>query len=194
MSRTDTASLGLGLVWTRDRSVAIDGGAHFGDWTAAMLERFGLVFAFEPFQKCFDHLFTRFGDNHRVVLDQRALLDRVGHGSICDPEDTQKARAKFVVQRDEGETKITTIDSFGFTRCALIKLDIEGGEFPAIQGAAKTILRCGPTLIIETKKVHQRRYGYTMREMNVFLDHKLGYACVGHVGPDAIYVRKGTRL
>lgn len=194
MSRVDTASFGLGLVWTRDRSLAIDGGAHYGDWTEMMLARFGLVYAFEPVQKCFDFLFTRYGDNRRVVLVQKALLNKLGTGSICDAEDTQKIRGKFVVHSDEGETKITTIDRFNFQYCSMIKLDLEGGEFPAVQGATQTILRFSPALIIETKKIHQRRYDYTMREFHQFLDHKLGYACVGYVGPDLVFVKKGTRI
>jgi hypothetical protein len=64
-------------------------------------------------------------------------------------------------QGNEGGTKIghggdkaelRTIDSFGFRKVSLIKIDVEGFEDDVIEGAKETIQRYHPILIVEIAK------------------------------------------
>ena len=47
------------------------------------------------------------------------------------------------------QVKCVTIDSFNFQKVDLLKLDIEGMEEQALNGARETIARCKPFLFIE---------------------------------------------
>ena len=42
-----------------------------------------------------------------------------------------------------------TIDSLGLDRVGLIKIDVEGAEHDVIRGAAQTIARCRPVVVVE---------------------------------------------
>jgi FkbM family methyltransferase len=47
---------------------------------------------------------------------------------------------------------LVTIDSLGFRRLDFIKLDVEGMEMEALQGAAQTLKACKPQLLVEVIK------------------------------------------
>ena len=48
------------------------------------------------------------------------------------------------------------IDTLELPRVDLIKLDIEGMEMDALAGAAQTVERCQPIVLVETDKVDAR--------------------------------------
>jgi len=83
--------------------------------------------------------------------------------------------------RPSQRVRVQTIDSFGLTRCDLIKLDLEGMEAEALMGASETIERCKPILFIETIKSDKAAISQTLRDagyvvmpngMNVLAIHK----------------------
>ena len=49
---------------------------------------------------------------------------------------------------------MVSIDSLNLKRVDLIKIDVEGMEMEVLQGAAETISRCKPVLLIETIKTN----------------------------------------
>ena len=54
-----------------------------------------------------------------------------------------------------------TLDSFGFEEVDLIKIDIEGSELWALEGATKTIAANLPVVQVELRETHCKRFGYT---------------------------------
>ena len=48
--------------------------------------------------------------------------------------------------------QVLTLDTLGLERVDLIKLDVEGMEEEALEGAKETIKRCKPVMYIETVK------------------------------------------
>jgi hypothetical protein len=77
--------------------------------------------------------------------------------------------------------KQITIDSFGFERLDLMKLDLEGMEAEALDGARETIQRCKPILFVETIKSDKdaisqalRNEGYVVlpNGMNILAIHR----------------------
>jgi FkbM family methyltransferase len=50
------------------------------------------------------------------------------------------------------EVRKLPLDDFNLPRCDLIKLDVEGMELEALEGAAATIERCTPIMLIEKIK------------------------------------------
>jgi FkbM family methyltransferase len=74
------------------------------------------------------------------------------------------------------EIKTVTIDSFGLARIDLIKIDVEGMEIEAIEGAGASLTRCRPVLIVESVKSDKARLrgaleqlGYRLFEMGINL-------------------------
>jgi len=82
--------------------------------------------------------------------------------------------------RPAGTIRLTTLDAFvserDFARVDGIKLDIEGAELAALRGAATTIERFRPWLIIEIGEETCGAAGYEPAAILDFLD-RLGYDC-----------------
>jgi len=83
------------------------------------------------------------------------------------------------------------IDSLALPRIDLIKLDIEGMELDAIEGAAESLARCRPILIVESIKSDKAklngvllRHGYRLFGMglNVLAIHETDKT-QGHIQP-----------
>lgn len=75
----------------------------------------------------------------RVV--RAAAADFSGSGALVAPEYDSSDHARFLVRRDGGPIRVTRIDDIG-VRSGLplvIKLDVEGGELGALEGAARTL-------------------------------------------------------
>jgi FkbM family methyltransferase len=47
------------------------------------------------------------------------------------------------------EVDMTTLDHFALQHVAAIKIDVEGSETEVLRGMRKTLMRCGPELIVE---------------------------------------------
>jgi hypothetical protein len=70
----------------------------------------------------------------------------------------QSGTTEFIGQpTDYSDAKLTeirtlTIDSFGLAPLDLIKIDVEGMELEVLAGAAQTIGRCRPIILVEHLK------------------------------------------
>ena len=53
--------------------------------------------------------------------------------------------------------EVVSIDSLGLTRCALIKIDVEGMECDVLNGAQKTIETLKPLLFVENDTIARAR-------------------------------------
>ena len=69
----------------------------------------------------------------------------------------------------------------------LLQLDIEGFEHQAILGAAETIDRCSPVIVLELKGLG-KRYGYSDEETIEFLSD-LGYKIKDRIHRDVLFLR-----
>ena len=160
--------------------VAIDGGANVGAYTRILLERFATVWAFEPAPDTFEALsrnIEEWGFKDRVHLYPFALSDRV---------EKVRLRGKFghrsLSRRIIGAGDIPTmrIDDLELERLDFIKLDVEGYEVRALQGARETLLKHRPFVLFEDKPHKAELYGES-REAHTFLE-SLGAKLISHVG------------
>ena len=87
----------------------------------------------------------------------------------------------------EGTIPVMTIDGLNLPACDLIALDTEGSELLALQGAAKTIDKHSPTLIVEDKN-HLTRFGQDRDDLYGFM-RDMGYKSVGWAWRDQIWSR-----
>jgi FkbM family methyltransferase len=156
----------LALKYVTDWSLAIDGGAHGGDWTAVMASRFKKVIAFEPAPDMFAQLLRRFRNNKAIQLEERALWYRRERVSVVEvPKRQGLTRSRIV--RAGGDIKAEMIDQLGLGSCGLIKLDVEGAELICLQGAVRTLLKFRPVVIVECDKAGQ--FGSTLDDPGEFL-------------------------
>jgi FkbM family methyltransferase len=89
------------------------------------------------------------------------LRKREGHQYIGQPIDYSEGKGELV--------QTITIDSLGLRRIDLIKIDIEGMEIDALEGAARSLAEMHPILIVEQLKSDQAKLLSMLKP--------LGYRC-----------------
>jgi FkbM family methyltransferase len=163
--------------------LAIDGGAHVGTWSKVMSGRFDRVIACEPSPDTFACLAQNMATFGCTNVDPRNLALGREAGAVrmtLDPDQEARANtgARFV--KAGGEIPVETIDSWQLPSLGFLKLDIEGSEFDALQGAVETLKRCKPVVLFENKWLWTRHYGHPKNAVANFLTrqryHFLGQA------------------
>lgn len=181
------------LGWLRefrgDGVVALDGGANIGVHTIAWathMTGWGGVLAVEAQERLFYALAGNICLNNcfNARALHAALADEDGTLSMPQPDYTRPASfgslelrprlapediGQPVDYRPEAMQSVRSmrLDSLGLPRLDLLKLDIEGMEQAALQGAADLLGRCRPYLLVEHIKVDMAalsgllgRFGY----------------------------------
>ena len=162
--------------------VAIDGGAHVGSWSIKMAEFFSEVHAFEPDSQNFSCLEMNIHGLENVKAYNKAIGDSPCRRSL--KEGTNSGSGYLV---DGEDFEVITVDSLNLTGLSFLKLDIEGYEPFAIEGAKETIEKYSPVVLVEQKDI-TARYGLHFMEAGKRLE-KLGYSLVERVNNDFIYRR-----
>jgi FkbM family methyltransferase len=138
----------------------IDIGAHIGYYTLLFAKRVGpngRVLAFEPLPANFELLKRNiqlngvpyvqafpqaiFSRNEEIILTVPDDLPHSGDASVCHGRGRKEFRVPAI-----------TLDAFCDSRGLrphILKMDVEGAEHDVLQGAAETIARCHPILLIE---------------------------------------------
>ena len=174
-----------GLV--KDYSLAVDGGANVGDWTAKLLEQFECVYAIDAAQVCVDFLDERFPPGMGVKITHAALLSGAARVRVVSPNKKPFSQKRYVAFDDSGDTMGFTIDSLKLKSCGLIKLDLEGAEGLALLGARETIAKFRPVLIVEFFREQSRRYGHSENDV-LNIVRSFGYREALSSYPDKVFV------
>ena len=133
-------------------------------WAKEYGDRFERVYAFEPIA---ENIQCVLKNAPTVTVIPCALSDGQGYKTF-------KVKNGNFAHLGEGKNLVfcTTIDSFEYEGLGLIKLDIEGQEVQALEGAKKTLNKHEPALCIEVKydgdeiRDWLRDYGYERRTGN----------------------------
>jgi FkbM family methyltransferase len=157
--------------------VVYDLGANVGYYTllsAVLAGPLGRVFAFEPLPRNLEflrrHLSLNRIDNATVI--EAAVADR--SGTVRFEEDASTSKGRIAAQGTL-EVRSVALDELvareRMPRPDLLKIDIEGGEFLALQGARRILTESHPVIFLSTHsgKVH--------KECLAFLE-SLGYRIV----------------
>src|SRR5262249_46037771 len=205
--------LGLRRNYFGDGVIALDCGANIGVHTIEWAKRmsgWGQVIAIEAQERLFYGLAGNIAINN--CFNARALHAAVAarSGTMKIPMPNYLSPASFgslelraregveligqpIDYSEQNAVTIPTvaIDSLALPRIDLIKLDIEGMELDAIEGAADSLTRCRPILIVESIKSDQAklnevllRHGYRLFGMglNVLAIHETDKTH-GHIQP-----------
>lgn len=155
--------------------VFVDAGANAGSYCVKLAQKRAdlRVIAFEPGAAAFATLLRnaeRNGVAERINAARLALWDRDTDLLLT----TRLQGENFVVPgsaRSASEAtesvEAKTLDGLlsGSDRIDAIKCDVEGAELAVLNGAARTLERFHPLLLIEIEERHTRRYGHSVREV-----------------------------
>lgn len=177
----------LGLV--RDWSLAVDAGAHVGTWSKVLSGRFARVLAIEPSPDTAEALaanMATFGCAN-VEIRQVALGDRPGFVEMrLDPKAAALKNTGGRHVGDGGTIPRITLDSLELPQVGFLKLDIEGSELVALRGATRTLARCRPLVLYESKWLWTRHFGLPKDAVRDLLT-AAGYRLLLKVGNDQIW-------
>ena len=141
-------------------NLVFDVGAHRGETTFAVLERYpsATIHAFEPVRENFEALKAAVEHIPSVICHQLALGDQPGSVEILNAEHSQTYTLKKQVSALSQSTALTTsvtvstLDGFlrnmSVGRIDLLKLDVEGYELKALTGAHETLSTKPPKLLL----------------------------------------------
>ncbi|MFG1869923.1 FkbM family methyltransferase [Micromonospora arborensis] len=132
---------------------ALDVGAWYGPWTQRMRKLADRVVAIEPNEELARSVSSAFPE---VRVVRAVASDHEGSAELFLPKNGPAVGTSSLEHGDGSATTVTvprvTIDGLGLTDVRFMKIDVEGHELPALRGAAETIHRDGPVLLIEVEE------------------------------------------
>jgi len=145
----------------RPGMTVIDIGANIGAHAlrlARLVGNSGHVFAFEPTSYAFRKLARNLSLNSlpQIKAFQIALSDENARGREIHFRSSWPTDGRYQVRTDRVD--FTRLDDWceseGVRHVDLIKVDVDGNEFPIISGAMALIERCRPILVMEAVGPH----------------------------------------
>lgn len=166
------------------RNVAIQAGGNCGIFPCYLANNFKVVYTFEPENENFFCLVNN-ATAGNIIKFQAAIgcSGSLPVGLIYDP----KNAGGHYVRTGNGILPVISVDSLNLPTCDLLQFDIEGYELFALKGAAETIKKYSPVIMIEHKK-HAQRYGAEPGDVIQFLTD-IGYEKKQEVRRDLIFTR-----
>ncbi len=136
---------------------AVDVGGYLGAYTFFLNRIARHVHVFEPQRQCARFLERAYP--HHVTVHDCALADTRGDGAMLKPDPLQSYQsARLSLGKDAAEptesVAVKCLDDFAFADVGFIKIDAEGAEERILRGAAQTISRCRPVLLVEIEERH----------------------------------------
>ena len=169
-------------------NIIVDAGASIGDITLNLTEVFpnSVIHAFEPFPEFFKILDEKSEINKRIIPYSCALSDSDGVGflNINKSEDTNSLlnsdvhasnpHSNLLETKETTEVETKKLDQiFPNETIDLLKLDLQGGEYNALQGAINLIndqrIKCIICEVIFDKIYNNQKNG---SELLLFLESK----------------------
>ena len=174
-----------------DWTCVLDIGSHVGTWASWFAKRSSNVHCFEPIAENFECLAKNTEQFSGVTLHNCAVSHETHSISMWKPPVATNS-GTFSSVPVEGwsfaEIPAITIDSLGLSP-TVMKLDIQGGEYAALQGCKDTIARCHPVICCE-----ENHEDLTNRENIQRLMASFGYRQVYKFKEDAFWLHRSVQL
>lgn len=167
------------LINLSDEEYFLDGGAFLGDTMKEFVEitnnKYKKIYCFEPSKNIFKQLEESkrkfFNNDSRIILYNKGLYNCnkvVGFNSKLP---TGGHRVECALSIEEN-IEVVTIDDIINDKVTFIKMDIEGSELQALEGAKNTILKYKPKLAISVYHKADDLVKILDFIMNLGLDYK----------------------
>ena len=158
----------------KNKDVVVTAGGHIGLYVRFYSKEFKTVYAFEP-EPIHFYCMVNNADTDNVVKIQAALSDKNG---LIKMGGVSPMSLQIKENHPEAYIPTFTIDSLALQKCDLIQLDVENNEYRALLGAANTIQKCNPVIILENGNTEN---------IKTFLE-SFGYSKIDTVQYDDIWV------
>jgi FkbM family methyltransferase len=151
--------------------VVVDVGASYGSYTLAAAAMGATVYAFEPEPTVFVDLLRNVEANGFGELVRARCSGLWSHAAVVD---MASYAPHWPEQTISTPFNLVPLDRFNFPRLDWLKIDCEGAEEKVLEGAALTIQRCRPAVIVEchvfldpdlTEKCKRLLPGYRLEEV-----------------------------
>lgn len=192
------------LPFVKGRGLAISAGAWHGLFPLELARSFQNVLAFEPEPQTYACAKRNLAWVVGVELYHAMLADVTGIGALAITEDGLHHVALDEATTSARVQSLTVDDVVGdrWPSCDLLLLDVEGFEDRVLAGAARTIERFGPCVMLEENAL-LARYGRRRGDVDTWLRDR-GYELAGQWttlppevqndgefrGADLVYVRR----
>lgn len=169
------------MPFVKNKGVCVQAGGNVGLWPKEFAKHFDMVYTFEPNPLNFKCL-MRNCEESNIAKVEAALGDKDGNAAIQEVEGN--CGACYI--KDGDDFPVMTIDGLELDACDLIQLDIEGYELKALLGAAQTIEKFRPVIVVEDKGLSDK-YGSKQGDI---ADHLaiFGYKVAKQVNRDIVFV------
>ena len=167
---------------TKKFNTIVDVGAWCGTWTSQMQKFAKNVYCFEPNKvhyECLSRNTAMFG---HVKTYNQAIGSEDGFIQLSEEESTQNTR----VLLQEGDTKISRLDSLDIDEISMLKIDVEGLEMEVLKGAGDK-LKDIEYLMIELNN-NSKRYGSSNSIIEKHLKH-IGFKQLIKTWPDIVFYK-----
>lgn len=177
----------------------IDQGSHIGLWTMHLAKRFDTVHCFEPVAALRECWVKNLADitppptlYHFALGKESGRVYMASNTAACGDSwiDTIGAERRHiygaVAERIDHSVEMRTLDSFEFIDVDFMKVDAEGYEENILRGAADTIRKWRPTIIVEQKRDMACKFGLEPQGALQYLREAHDYRIVREMGGDFI--------
>lgn len=167
--------------------VFLDIGANIGFhslYARTLLGNSGQVIAFEPLPRLHEQMQKSIEANGftNITVHNVALADKVGIGTLSLVDENIGASSLQSVSRARTvasvvEVPLVKLDSYqsDFSQLDVVKIDIEGSEFEALQGGVQILRKYKPVIILEfSPQVYENDYTGKSEDLYLFIKN-LGY-------------------
>lgn len=119
-------------------SIVFDIGGYVGDFAYEINKKYGCkVYLFEPHPKYFSDCQKRFKNNHNIILLNYGVSDIDGEFELWDSIDGSSFHNEKINDKDSIKCAVkgffTTIEELDIKHIDLIKINIEGSEYPLLE-------------------------------------------------------------
>jgi FkbM family methyltransferase len=174
------------LLWALDHlleagDVFVEAGTSIGLYTTIAASKVGPdghIFGFEPLDSARESATWHAEANgfNNVTLSAEAIGAEAGTARIFSFSGLPTGHASLANLAPPSiaqACQVTTLDAFlearQWPRVRLIKLDVEGSEFPALQGAHRTIERSHPRILVEANPETAAAFGWQFLDLEAWL-------------------------
>ena len=165
------------------RDICVQAGGNWGQWAIYLSKVFGKVYTFEPEPTNFKCLSLNVSKYPNIIPTEAALGDKEQLISFNMPGSSLSG---YVVE-EPGRIAMTTVDKLDLPTLDFLCLDVEGFEYPALEGAAYSILHHKPMIQLENRNLGKKKgRGHTWEDISKLLT-EWGYEPVQDVGYDVIW-------
>jgi FkbM family methyltransferase len=173
--------------YVKPGTIALDIGAHIGTHTVTMSKcvgKKGKVFAFEPSKIIHRELtYNLVANNCRNTYPIRAAIGKTKSTVDIITSHPHNEGGSYVINAQGGSNTAIQLplDIFNLNNISFIKIDVENMEADVLDGAASTILRNKPVMLVEVQGNGERpvQLGENTHEMALISIEKirnLGYS------------------